>query len=245
VLEQLPHLAVLDVSECAVGDLAWLRNLPRLEQLWLNLTELTDLHRLGTLADLRCVGLAGAVVVDASASASVDLSSLSATGLLQDIDLRGWRLGRPTWLAKLPNLRRANLARTDLSDTGVFRATHQLVDVDLSETPITSLAGLESSPLLRRLRLDRTRVSSLDPIRGATGLEELRLRDTGVTDLSAIARCTALQTLDLRGGPVFERDLRPLLELPRLELLLLDRHGLATDLLPALTRRHRVVFTRS
>ncbi|MFP4121953.1 leucine-rich repeat domain-containing protein [Coleofasciculus sp.] len=241
-LMALSSLESLNVCGCKVGDLAWLRNLVQLRTLNLNLTEIADLRPLASLSHLRSLSLAG-VYIDSSNKQSGNLDVLSSVSDLEELNVSGWQLGAPRWLASLQQLRVLDISDTDIENTAWLRGIIHLTELNLSRTPLHSLDGLSNSRQLRCLNLNETLISNLNPIRSATELEELSLRNTAINDLSVLGGLKRLKKLDLRGIPNTACDFSPLLELPRLRLLCLDSHGIHDDVLVALKRRHRVVIT--
>jgi len=242
-LTALNSLEGLNVSGCKVGDLAWLRSLVKLRTLNLSLTEIADLRPLASLSHLRSLSLAGVHIDSSNKQSGYRLDALSVFSDLEQLNVSGWQLGAPTWLATLQQLRALNISHTDIEDTAWLRGIPHLTELNLSETPLQSLDGLRNSLQLRCLNLDKTRIRNLNPLCLATELEELSLRDTAINDLTVLGGLKRLKKLDLRGIHNADSDFSPLLELPRLRLLRLDFHGIHIDVLDALMRRHRVVRT--
>ena len=242
LLADLTSLETLDLSFCGVGALRWLGRLSRLRELHLRWTSIVELSALVELSNLRSLHLGGAVVAEVEHPPMDVLVAVLRDASLEELDLSGWRLGATAWPATWNQVQVLSLARTDLEDTGRLRGMTRLVDLNLAGTPLRSIEGLAEAHQLRRLNLAGTRVEHLDALRGASELQVLSLRGTPVGELRPLAGLPQLRRLDLRGIAGLDADLRPLLDLPRL-LLLLDGRGGNEVVLRELMKRHRVVIS--
>ncbi|HWK90209.1 MAG TPA: hypothetical protein VNP72_09445 [Longimicrobium sp.] len=248
-------LEELDVSVTQVKDLEPLRSLGSLHRLALAGCEVVDAEPLRALAGLASLDVGASWIEDftflealpalrelrlsATRPARVPAALPAAPGL-ELLAATGWPLARLPWLGEATALRVLALDGSDLADTALLEAMTQLEDADLSRTPVASLHALAGARGLRRLRLDQAPVRDLEPLRKMHGLRELGLRGTRPQSLAPLAALPALRRLDLRQVDPRSVDLAPLLELPRLELLMIETHGIHAPLLDELRRRHRV-----
>lgn len=199
-LPPLPMLRRLTVDCGGRGDLGFLDNLPRLDQLWLyacdavadyspvrrqtkltslnlfDCAHLTTLDALGPLSSLRSLGISG--------------SRLTTTDGLGDIcraapELRELSVGQCDWVTDLNPL-------TELPLTHLFiGGCRNITDFE----PISALTGL------RTLNIIGTSIENLGPLRSLTKLTHLYLRHCErITDLRPLAPLTNLRELDLEGA---------------------------------------------
>lgn len=126
-----------------------------------------------------------------------DLSFLTGFTTLQSLDLTGCRLAPESLevLAGLPALRQLNLAETGLS----------------------TIAGLENVQNLTVLNLRNNTIRNLEPLSHMVTLQELNLTHNALTDLSALTPLTELQKLDVSFNSL--TSLAPLANCPKLTWL--------------------------
>ena len=89
---------------------------------------------------------------------------------------------------------------------GTTRATDQkitdvelekLTDLNLDNSNITSLTGIEAAKNLKNLSLNRNSISNLSPLAGLTSLKTLSLKENKITDISPLTGLTSLTSLNL------------------------------------------------
>jgi Leucine-rich repeat (LRR) protein len=117
-------------------------------------------------------------------------------------------------------------ASLEEADKAVIIMNDGLLELDLSQLPITNIVFLAGQPV-QRLKLRNTKVTDITPLRGAP-LEYLNLTASPVGDVSALAECPKLKWLSLSATRV--TDVRPLLGL-RLTHLSVNA-GLIKDVSP-------------
>jgi formylglycine-generating enzyme required for sulfatase activity len=164
------------------GGVVHFRNLPRLEELWLNGSSVTDsgLEHLRTLPGLKVLHLNGTAVSDAG------LVPLEA---LRQLDTLGLWATRVTdaglvHVQQLTQLRALNLGATQVTDAGLvhLEPLTQLNFLSLEHTRVTDagLVHLRGLTKLRDLRFSAAQVSG-------TGLVHLQnLRELGLVALSGM-----------------------------------------------------------
>ncbi|MEL7609640.1 MAG: protein kinase [Bacillota bacterium] len=127
-----------------------------------------------------------------------DLSPLSELTSLEDIDLRHNPVEDVSPLASLPALK--NLC--------------------LFETRVSDISALSACPMLENIDAGKTRITSIAAFAGIQNLKYLFIRQTTIESLSGIEGFPYLEQIGLSG--VLDRDLTPLLNLPRLREAHLD-----------------------
>jgi internalin A len=145
--------------------------------------------------------------------------------------------------ADVQQLSSVNVSQSAVAKLGGLQCLRGLRSLYLDYTQVSDLSPLAALPNLEVLELDRTQVSDLKPLAGSQ-LVKLGLFGTPVADLSPLAGLRRLRLLDLRFTPI--DDLKPLLGLDNLKLLCLDdeaikKHAAAVEAL----RGRGVVVDRS
>jgi Leucine-rich repeat (LRR) protein len=167
-------------------------------------TCVTKVGCLGQLSRLVVLNLAG-TTVDGPASFA-DLAN--CTGL-QELDLSECtHLASVTELVpRLTKLHTLNLSLTGIGDDSVAALGVALKDLEtlqLSGCPrVTSVAALESLPLLQRLNISATRVTDVAPLARCPQLWDLSVCScAALTSLQPLAHAHTLQRLDASNTPV-------------------------------------------
>jgi hypothetical protein len=150
--------------------------------------------------------------------AAASVVELDFSGHLQIADPELQHLPRFTGLVKL------SLANTGLNVIPDFSGLSSLAELDLSQTKITSLTGLQNCQSLRRLNLAGLQLDpgSWQVIGANTGLESLNLSNTTLDSLSVLDLpfLKSLKNLDVRGTKLTESDITSLkAALPGCEVL--------------------------
>ena len=73
----------------------------------------------------------------------------------------------------------------------------KLTDLNLDNSNITSLTGIEAAKNLKNLSLNHNSISDLSPLSGLTSLKTLSLKENAITDISPLAGLTSLTSLHL------------------------------------------------
>jgi DNA-binding beta-propeller fold protein YncE len=225
VLRDLPRLKQLKMGHTRVTDseLRHIRPLTTLESLALIQTPVTDagLVHLEGLRNLKNLTLHNAPVKDAG------MRSLAKLENLQQLDVESTQVGDAglAELGKLVNLKRLLLARTNVTDAGLVHLarSNNLVELSLFRNPISDI-GLAS-------------------LRGLTNLTELDLEGTNVTDagLKSLTDMKRLETLNLRYTSVTTPGLRQLKGLTGIKRLWTD----GTQFFTSVPDRHWQVWVGS
>ena len=91
---------------------------------------------------------------------------------------------------KLGTTRAANQKITDVE-------LEKLTDLNLDNSNITDLTGIEAAKNLKNLSLNHNSISNLSPLSGLTSLKTLSLKENKITDISPLTRLTSLTSLNL------------------------------------------------
>ena len=73
----------------------------------------------------------------------------------------------------------------------------KLTDLNLDNSNITNLTGIEAAKNLKNLSLNHNSISNLSPLAGLTSLKTLSLKENKITDISPLAGLTSLTSLNL------------------------------------------------
>lgn len=167
-----PETATLDLTNAAISDLTFLSEIPNIEVLILDDSDVLQLPDLEKLPRLRRLSLAKTLVTDFSP------------------------------LAGLHQLEELNLRESDFQDNELLAELRGLRILDLSHCPLDSLIGLRHAHHLRELYLEKSPVQDLAPLEKITALEVLDLRQSEVTDLTSIWENQHIRVLKLRNSRV-------------------------------------------
>ncbi len=73
----------------------------------------------------------------------------------------------------------------------------KLTDLNLDNSNITNLTGIEAAKNLQNLSLNRNSISDLSPLSNLTSIKTLSLKENAITDISPLTRLTSLTSLHL------------------------------------------------
>ena len=73
----------------------------------------------------------------------------------------------------------------------------KLTDLNLDNSNITNLTGIEAAKNLKNLSLNHNSISNLSPLAGLTSLKTLSLKENKITDISPLTGLTSLTSLNL------------------------------------------------
>ena len=91
---------------------------------------------------------------------------------------------------KLGTTRTANQKITDVE-------LEKLTDLNLDNSNITDLSGIEAAKNLQNLSLNHNSISNLSPLSGLSHLKNLSLKENAIADISPLAGLTSLTSLHL------------------------------------------------
>ena len=106
---------------------------------------------------------------------------------------------KDTELRKLLNEKLGEkLATTRAADQEITDVElEKLTDLNLDNSNITNLTGIEAAKNLKNLSLNHNSISNLSPLAGLTSLKTLSLKGNKIADISSLAGLTSLTSLNL------------------------------------------------
>jgi hypothetical protein len=232
----MPRMRVLRLDRTSIGDGALVRPAGPLVELYLSHTRITDagLAILDAAPDLEALGLGHAQIGDPT------IARIAKLRRLHTLVLSRARANREALveLGALHDLERLYLDDTRADDTtlaALAPALHlRVLHLGGSDVSAESLPMLRTLRLLEELTIGDTRMpAAITDVAAWPRLRALSIVGLAVGDaeLPALARRTSLETIDLSGTEV--RDPKPLVALPRLQLLGLEQTALTPDGLAA------------
>ena len=118
---------------------------------------------------------------------------------------------------KLGTTRAANQKITDVE-------LEKLTDLNLDNSNITDLTGIEAAKNLQNLSLNHNSISNLSPLSGLTSLRTLSLKENAIADISPLAGLTSLTSVHLEDQRITVK--------PNDELFASPLRGLAGGIVP-------------
>ncbi|MEY3443349.1 MAG: hypothetical protein RLZZ519_1630 [Bacteroidota bacterium] len=227
--------ACLDLTGTAFRSLDFLAQIPEIESLILDESDVLMLPDMSALQRLRRLSCNDCLIQD-----FWPLASLPG---LEELSLKGCALPDLEWLLGLPGLRKLDLKDTGVTGIEAVAELRQLEWLSLADTWVTDLGPLQGLPL-RHLDLTKVRAFDLQPIQATATLETLICNWGPFSPFVASPSWKSLRRLELRNA-VIEED--SLVQLPDLEWLDVSRSDLQDfSFLAALPRlRHLDVSSTS
>jgi Leucine-rich repeat (LRR) protein len=206
------------------ADFALLPRCKHLENVFVGMSELTDLAPLSGLTGIKRLDLRFVEQLE-------DLKPLESLVNLEYLNITGTGVTDLTPLTKLPKLHTLEARTLKLSDASAVAAMKALYRVDFLKCPITDLTPMAQAPQLaeilvcntqvealeplvpikdrvRALDLCRTRFEDYDKLAEFDKLTALRLSNKPIADLTPLAGMTRMEKLDINGTEV--KDLTPI-----------------------------------
>ena len=202
--ENLSELDKLEASYTKISDLRAVKTYPKLEELKLNGSLVTDAGQLNHHPSIRLLDLS-----------DCKLEVLpSHLRLLTDLTLANTSLPNLAGLKDLPRLNWLDLRRSNVEDISELANFKQLKVLKLAGTKVTDLSPLAGLNL-GYLDLSDTQVTDLSPLAGNTNLSNLQLSGSSVTDLTGLPE-NDYSSVDLSNTQI--TDLSPLSNSSKLTL---------------------------
>ena len=161
-------------------------------------------------------------------SVSVEVIDIHGFRKLQTFDIDITPLLPPPKIVSIPDENLAAAVRREIGDSITTHTVLNLVKLNVSNSNITKLTGLEHAHNLLRLQLggewiagtgfvNSNSISDFSPIKGLKHLGWLELFNNNITDVSFLAEMTQLGWLDIFNNNI--TDISPLAELKQLRSL--------------------------
>ncbi|MBI5538204.1 MAG: hypothetical protein HY898_36115 [Deltaproteobacteria bacterium] len=213
-LKALPLLHEVRLS-CMAGSLDAVRGLPHVNTVVMERAVVSgsghlDVSALSTLPSLTVFTTTREVDLADIAAGAPNLEALharnatatDALGRLQKLE--GLTIGcfetSPGFTAPA-SLRWLRVDCPDLPPS-IWRAFPRVESLDVSETELTTLRGVEKMTSLKAIDAHSTKIKSLLPLASVRTLESIDLHGSEVTDLSPLARLPRLKSIEAAPAPV-------------------------------------------
>lgn len=222
-LAEFTDLVTLDLTNCGLTDIEFLRNCtklmsvtltenpisdftplhgkPDLRTLYINDTAITDWSQLHPLTSLSLLNANGNWITaaddDALNAALPDCEIYAGLGgyLIFDITIAG-----QTFSSDVTELDLSGAGLSDVTAIPQFSAVRKL---NLSDNRISWITPLDGMNRVSELDFSSNRISNISSLSTMTALTILNLNDNAVTDLSPLAGKTNLTELHLNGNPIY------------------------------------------
>ena len=213
LLEELPKLERLTSLEIRGGeleDLAFVQELPRLEELAADGGKgLEDISPLTACQSLKRLELTGGKIRD--------VALLGRLTQLERLCLRGNEVNSLDGLETLGKLAFLDISDNQVEDLSPLAGLAQLEELYAGGNGISRLAPLKGMGKLRCLSLERNRIQDISALEGMEGLVSLRMEENQVEDYEPLMGMEELYFLSLDYEPW--QDVGDLAKLPYLELV--------------------------
>jgi serine/threonine protein kinase len=168
---------------------------------------------------------------------------IQANRLLESNQMKKGPVSSLADLSKMPNLRQISFCMQNISDISPLAGLKYLEVVDIRNNPVTDISPLGELKFLKQVNLFDTLVTDLSPLYNCPMLSELNagklpfrslsvfyeldslinlsLHGTTLDSLEGIERLTQLTFFEVSG--VIDNNLAPLLSLPQLKEVMLDK----------------------
>ena len=161
---------------CSLSDLS---KMPNMEQIFISMQEITDISPLAALSNL--------VVVDIKNNPITDISPLGELKFLKRVTLFDTRVTDLSPLANCPMLCVLDAGKLPLRFPKAFYGLNNLQNLNLSETTIDTLAGIEDLTQLKFLEVESVIDGDLTPLLSLRNLEEVVLGENMRQEAEAIS----------------------------------------------------------
>ena len=189
-LAGLTELRSLDISGCqfAPSELRVLEKLPNLEKLILSDCTLS------TIADLE--NLTGLTYLDLSNNTIRNLEPLMGMTQMKELYLQLNAVNSLEALTGMYELEKLNISFNAVSSLSPLGLCGKLKWLDASNNTISSVNGIASLQLLETLKLDYNQLSDVSSLGASIQLKELSFTNNSVYDISTLASLSNLEVFD-------------------------------------------------
>lgn len=187
-------LGGLRFLQCTAADLTGLEHAVNLSNVWLSGTY-TDLTPIAKLPKLEQLHLLGTKVSN--------LAPLASAPVLRDVSLRNTAVTDFSPLAGVRTLERIHLTSPTLTSLGSKLGGPNVTVVEVEESPrLTDVSALSSMTGLTTIHLQGTGALNLPSLKALTALDELDMAGSKVTSLAALAGHPSLREINIDATPV-------------------------------------------
>lgn len=207
LLSKVPDLKSLGLCAAKLNDISFIQNIPRLECIILNQTQVTDLKPFGVLNKVKSISLRYTKVHE--------LNGLQSLISLENLDLACTKVSDISPLQNCVNIKRLNLSHTQINDIQPLSKMKNLEELILTSSKVHDISGLKNLMHLKKLELGNIPVSNWAPLNGLINLEKLNIAENNIDDFSFISNMRSLRILNLQKNKI--SDIEPLSRLAELE----------------------------
>lgn len=200
-LRNCSKLMSVTLTENPISDFTPLYNKPDLKTLYINDTAITDWSQLHALTSLSLLNANGNwITADADNALNAALPDCEIYAglngyLIYDITIAG-----ATYSSDLTELDLSGVGLSDVTALSQFKAARKM---DLSNNKISWITPFDQITWVRELDLSGNRISNISSLSALNSLTVLNLNENAVTDLSPLAGKTSLTELHLNGNPIY------------------------------------------
>ncbi|MDY4222277.1 MAG: leucine-rich repeat domain-containing protein [Candidatus Faecousia sp.] len=189
-LASLTELKSLDLSGCrfSASELRVLEKLPNLQKLVLSNCALS------TIADLE--NLTGLTYLDISNNTIRNLEPLMGMTGMRELYMQLNAITNLEALTSMYELEKLNISFNSVSSLIPLGVCGKLSWLDASNNTISSVNGIANLQLLQTLKLDYNQLSDVSPLGACIQLKELSFTNNTIYDISTLASLTNLETFD-------------------------------------------------
>ena len=150
-----------------------------------------------------------------------DIAAIAGLTGLRTLDIGDTAVSDLSPLAGCIRLRSINLERIPCEDFSVLSRFSYLEYLNVNEASPEAVMAAVAGKTIDYLWLDFAELTDIEPFMRADGVMQLHAKHNNITSLEGIDALTMLEYVDVAYNPI--TDLRPLLLLPRLKALRIDR----------------------
>ena len=222
-ISQFTELVTLDLTNCGLTDIEFLRNCTKLMSVTLTENPISDFTPLYNKPDLRTLYINDTAITDYSQlHAFTSLTLLNANGnWILDADdqalrtalagceiyagLNGYKIITLSFagLEFASNATELDLSGRNISDVTPLKQLSSIRTLNLSNNRISWITPMSEIPTVTHLDLSGNRVSNISALHAMYGLNNLNMENNAVTDLSPLSGKTTLTQLNLNGNPIY------------------------------------------
>ena len=191
--ESFPNLTELNMIECGLTDISFVKELPRLTDISFYDNDIWNISPLTACKDLKVLSLAYNEITDITPLSQ--LQSLEMLGLqyneITDVDV----------LCKLKNLTGVNLTGNQINDLSPLRELYKLTALGVADNNITDISPLSELTNLYNLSLDANQIRDISPLSDMKEMEWLGLSWNLIEDFTPIQGMEKLFFLSVTDNP--------------------------------------------
>lgn len=192
ILENLPHLESLNISNNKIQNISFSKNLIQLRNLDFRNNRIQDISSLKNLTQLQTLYLDNNQIRD--------ISHLQSLKQLKDLNLNSNEINDYTFLQYLTELEDINLSSSKINECSFLQKLLQLQFLYLNNNQIQDIQFLRNLKRLQVLRLDNNFIKEIEPLDNLTQLKKLQINDNKIQDINFLKNLTKIEELWLHNN---------------------------------------------